>query len=52
MFVGYEVPHAHYHLIPTDSIADLDHANARKAEPEDLKIMQEKILEEYNSQNS
>ncbi len=44
MFMGYEVPHCHYHLIPTDSMADLDHANARKAEPLELQKMQEKIL--------
>ncbi len=44
MFAGYEVAHCHYHIIPTDSIADLDHANAKKADPADLKDMQEKIL--------
>lgn len=47
MFVWYEVPHCHYHLIPTDSIDDLDHQKARKADPEDLKMMQEKILKEF-----
>ncbi len=45
MFVGYEVPHCHYHLVPTDSIDDLDHARSQAADPDDLKIMQEKILE-------
>jgi histidine triad (HIT) family protein len=44
VFIGYEVPHCHYHLVPTDSIADLDHANAKKADPNDLRWMQEKIL--------
>lgn len=44
MFIGYEVPHCHYHLVPTDSMADLDHANARQADPDDLAKMQEKIL--------
>lgn len=37
MFIGYEVAHCHYHLVPTDSIADLDHANAKKADPNDLR---------------
>ena len=45
MFVGYEIPHCHYHLIPTDSITDLDHSKAKKAEPEALKSIQEKIIE-------
>jgi histidine triad (HIT) family protein len=44
MFSGYEVPHCHYHLIPTDTIADLDHAHASKADPDTLRCMQEKIL--------
>jgi histidine triad (HIT) family protein len=44
MFAGYEIPHCHYHLIPTDSMADLDHADASKAEAADLAKMQEKIL--------
>ncbi len=44
MFLGYDVPHCHYHLVPTDSVSDLDHANARKAEPLELQKIQEKIL--------
>ncbi len=44
MFIGYDVPHCHYQLIPTDTMADLDHSRARKADPKELKIMQEKIL--------
>lgn len=45
MFIGYEVLHCHYHLVPTDSTSDLDHANASKADPAELAEMQEKILE-------
>ena len=44
MFIGYEIPHCHYHIIPTDTIDDLDHSRAQKAEPGDLQKMQEKIL--------
>ena len=43
-FIGYEVPHCHYHLIPTRAIEDMNHSNAQKADPEDLKSMQEKII--------
>ena len=43
-FVWYELPHCHYHIIPTDSIVDLDHAKAKKAEHVELKKMQEKVL--------
>lgn len=44
MMIGYEVPHCHYHLVPTDSMVDLDHANAKQADMEELKKMQEKII--------
>lgn len=50
MFVGYEVPHCHYHLVPTDTMKDLDHSNAKPANPEDLQMMQEKILGIINRQ--
>ncbi len=46
MFVWYEIPHTHYHMIPTESIDDLDHRKAKAAHPDDLKSMQEKILSE------
>jgi diadenosine tetraphosphate (Ap4A) HIT family hydrolase len=44
MFIGYEVPHCHYHLVPTDSTADLDHAKAQSTSAEELAQMQGKIL--------
>ena len=44
MFIGYEVPHCHYHLVPTDSTGDLDHTRAQSASTEELTQMQEKIL--------
>jgi histidine triad (HIT) family protein len=45
VFIGYEVPHCHYHLIPTESEADMDWKKREQATPEELKVMQEKILE-------
>ena len=44
-FIGYEIAHCHYHLIPTDSTVDLDHSKAQRALPEDLEAMQRKILQ-------
>jgi histidine triad (HIT) family protein len=44
MFIGYEIPHCHYHLVPTDDTYDLDHTRAKKADPQDLEQMQKKIL--------
>jgi histidine triad (HIT) family protein len=43
-FLGYEIPHAHYHLIPTESELDMDHKKREQGNPEELKMMQEKIL--------
>jgi histidine triad (HIT) family protein len=43
--IGLEVPHAHLHLVPIDSISDLDFKK-KKLNPsqEELKATQEKIL--------
>ena len=43
-FMGYEIPHCHYHLVPTDSEADMDWKKRPQADPDALKKMQEKIL--------
>lgn len=43
-FIGYEVPHCHYHLIPTNSIEDFSKKSGDKADDADLKLMQEKII--------
>ncbi len=51
MFVWYEVPHTHYHLIPTESIDDLDPSHAKKWDQEHLRNMQEKILEQLKTSN-
>lgn len=43
--VGLEVPHAHIHLIPINSIGDLNFARPKlKLSPEELKKVQEKII--------
>lgn len=36
MIAGLEVPHTHIHLVPVDSMADLDFAHARNAPAEEL----------------
>lgn len=43
MIAGLEVPHTHIHLVPLDSMADLDFANAKNADTEVLKKTAEKI---------
>lgn len=37
---GYAVPHAHIHLIPTNSPEDLDKTRVHKAQDEELKEVQ------------
>lgn len=44
-FIGYEVPHCHYQLIPTSSISEANFSPKPQANMDDLKAMQEKILE-------
>jgi len=43
MVAGLEVPHAHIHLIPIQSVGDLNFANAREASQDELTAMAEKI---------
>jgi histidine triad (HIT) family protein len=44
-FAGYEIPHCHYHLIPTDSASDINFLEKHeKTSDEDLTQMQQKIL--------
>ena len=43
--IGLEVPHAHVHLIPINGVGDLNFTKKKlKVTPEQLKIIQEKIL--------
>lgn len=43
MVVGFEVPHAHIHLIPSESMADLDIHKAYDATKEELEEMHAKL---------
>lgn len=42
---GFDVPHAHLHLIPANTMADLDFARAANASQEDLAAMAAKLRE-------
>ncbi len=43
MVAGLEVPHAHVHLVPINSIGDLNFAKARPCPPEELAKLADKI---------
>jgi histidine triad (HIT) family protein len=48
--VGLEVPHAHLHLVPINSIDDLNFTRGKKkVTPEQLKAAQEKIVRSLES---
>jgi histidine triad (HIT) family protein len=51
VFIGYDVSHCHYHLIPTDSATDMDTKTREPGKPEELKAMQEKILSNLKTHN-
>ena len=42
---GYEVPHTHVHLIPTNSLSDFNFALSRRADQEELAVMVTRIQE-------
>jgi histidine triad (HIT) family protein len=44
MFIGYEVPHCHYHLLPTNTIDEVNFVKRPQANTDDLKRIQEKII--------
>ena len=44
--IGLEVPHAHIHLIPLDSMADMNFQNKRKVSQKELAKTAEKIKAE------
>ena len=48
---GFTVPHIHIHLVPANRVNDLDPNRARKANPEELSKMAEKIKNEINIDN-
>ena len=43
IIAGYEVPHAHVHLVPTDNMMDLSFSRAQSANDEQLGWMANKI---------
>ena len=45
---GFLVPHAHIHLVPVNKVNDLDPNRAKKASPEELSEMMERIKNEIN----
>ena len=40
---GYEIPHAHVHLVPTDSMTDLSFSQARSVTNDQLAVVAKKI---------
>jgi histidine triad (HIT) family protein len=44
VFAWYEVPHCHYHLIPTSSMDDIQFCSHPQADIAELKKMQERII--------
>ncbi len=47
--IGLEVPHAHLHLVPIDTIDDLNFTRGKeKLTPQQLKAAQDKILRHLN----
>lgn len=47
--VGIEVPHAHVHLIPLNSMQDMNFANKQKFSKEEFEEIAAKIREAYHS---
>lgn len=45
MVAGFEVPHYHIHLIPAWSIPDLDFKKAKRFSVQEMKTIQEKIIQ-------
>jgi histidine triad (HIT) family protein len=43
MVAGLEVPHTHIHLVPMDAVLDLNFANARAAQQEELAAVAARI---------
>ncbi len=46
---GFEVPHYHLHMIPAWSIPELDFRRATRRTAEEMKQIQEKIIQHLNS---
>ena len=48
MVAGLEVPHCHLHLVPIQSIGDLNFANATPADPQSLQNLAAEIRKEIS----
>jgi histidine triad (HIT) family protein len=48
LFLGYEIPHCHYHLLPSNSLEDIHWRKMPQADMDELKKMQEVILHHLN----
>ena len=46
--IGFEIPHAHIHLIPINHIDDMDFNNKKVIKKHELKLIAKKISEEIN----
>ncbi|MFB0964530.1 MAG: HIT family protein [Patescibacteria group bacterium] len=44
VIAGFDVPHFHYHLIPADSMADIDFSKTKKLEPAEMEKIRAKIV--------
>lgn len=45
MFSGFEIPHAHYHMIPCITGEELDFSYAKKVDSQELESMQQALLQ-------
>lgn len=50
MIAGFEVPHAHVHVVPMSSMAHLDFANARRGDPAELDTMADRLRQALREQ--
>lgn len=46
LVAGFEVPHAHIHLVPIEGEGELTFSRARPAQPEELRAMGQRIREQ------
>ena len=49
LVAGFEVPHAHIHLIPIEAEGELSFDRARPAKPEDLAVIGKRIRERIHA---
>ena len=49
IIAGFDVPHFHYHLIPTYSTADLDFGKAKEYDQETMEGIQKRIVKFFDN---